>query len=74
MLTQMYEEWRAAPVPVDLARLWRELGVEQHGRRASLRDDAPLAEIRRAITARVASAPLEAAQSTDRATEAKRAE
>jgi hypothetical protein len=60
VLTQMYEEWRAAPVPVDLPRLWRELGIEEHGRRATLRDDAPLAEIRRAITARVAGAPLEA--------------
>jgi hypothetical protein len=27
------------------------LGVERHGRRATLNDDAPLAAIRRAITA-----------------------
>ncbi len=54
VLTQMYEEWRAAPVQVDLPRLWRELGVETRGRRAVLRDDAPLANIRRAITARAA--------------------
>jgi hypothetical protein len=51
VLTQMYEEWRAAPVQVDLPRLWRELGVEPQGRQATLRDDAPLAHIRRAITA-----------------------
>jgi hypothetical protein len=56
VLTQMYEEWRAAPVQVDLPRLWRELGVETRGRRAVLRDDAPLANIRRAITARAADA------------------
>ena len=56
VLTQMYEEWRAAPVQVDLPRLWRELGVEQQGRRAILRDDAPLASIRRAITARARAA------------------
>jgi hypothetical protein len=55
VLSQMYEEWRAAPVQVDLPRLWRELGVEQ-GRRAALRDDAPLADIRRAITARAPAA------------------
>jgi len=51
VLMQMYEEWRAAPVRPDLPRLWRDLGVELAGRRAMLRDDAPLAEIRRAITA-----------------------
>jgi hypothetical protein len=56
VLMQMYEEWRAAPVQVDLPHLWRELGVEQQGRRAMLRDDAPLADIRRAITARAPAA------------------
>ncbi len=56
VLTQMYEEWRAAPVQVDLPRLWRELGVELQGRRATLRDDAALADIRRAITDRALGA------------------
>lgn len=51
VLTQMYEEWRAAPVQVDLSTLWRELGVEPRGRRVVLHDDAPLAYVRRAITA-----------------------
>ena len=51
VLTQLYEEWRAAAVQVDLSKLWQELGVEPHGRRAVLHDDAPLAHIRRAITA-----------------------
>jgi hypothetical protein len=51
VLTQMYEEWRAAAVQVDLPKLWRELGVEPRGRRMVLHDDAPLAHIRRAITA-----------------------
>jgi hypothetical protein len=60
VLSQMYEEWRAAPVQVDLPRLWRELGVEQQGRRAALRDDAPLADIRRAITAPAPAAHLQA--------------
>jgi hypothetical protein len=70
----MYEEWRAAPVQVDLPRLWRELGVEQHGRRTMLRDDAPLAEIRRAITARIPAAHLQAAQAIDGPADAKKAE
>jgi hypothetical protein len=60
VLTQMYEEWRAAPVPVDLPRLWRELGVERQGWRATLHDDAPLADIRRAITARAPGAQPQA--------------
>lgn len=53
VLTQMYEQWRATPVEVDLPKLWRELGVEQYERRVLLHDDAPLAEIRRAITTRI---------------------
>ncbi len=60
VLTQMYEEWRAAPVHVDLPRLWRELGVEQQGRRVVLRDDALQADIRRAITARAHAASTQA--------------
>jgi len=50
VLMETYDQWRAKPVKVDLAALWRELGIDMQGRRAVLRDDAPLAEIRRAIT------------------------
>jgi hypothetical protein len=50
VLSELYEQWRAAPVQVDLEALWRDLGVERHDRRASLNEDAPLAAIRRAIT------------------------
>jgi hypothetical protein len=50
VLSELYEQWRATPVQVDLAALWRDLGVERDGRRASLNDAAPLAAIRRAIT------------------------
>jgi hypothetical protein len=53
VLTETYEAWRTQPVQVDLDDLWRQLGVERQGRRAVLRDDAPLADIRRAITAQV---------------------
>ncbi len=49
VLAEMYEQWRAKPVQVNLKQLWRDLGVEQVGRRAVLNDDAPLADIRRAI-------------------------
>jgi hypothetical protein len=53
VLTDTYEAWRTKPVQVDLDDLWRQLGVERQGRRAILHDDAPLADIRRAITARI---------------------
>jgi hypothetical protein len=42
---EQYRAWKDQPVRVDLAALWRELGVEA----AMLRDDAPLAAVRRAI-------------------------
>lgn len=44
-LSDMYAEVRDQPVPADLATLWRELGVDG----ATLRNDAPLAAVRRAI-------------------------
>jgi hypothetical protein len=50
VLMQMYGEWRAAPVNVDLEALWRELGVERQGASAVLNDEASLAYIRRSIT------------------------
>jgi hypothetical protein len=52
VLMETYEAWRAKPVQVDLDDLWRQLGVERQGRSAILHDDAPLADVRRAITAR----------------------
>jgi hypothetical protein len=52
VLTETYDAWRAKPIRVDLDELWRQLGVERQGRRSVLHDDAPLAHIRRAITAR----------------------
>jgi len=51
VLSELYEQWRATPVWVDLEALWRDLGVEPHGRRASLNGQAPLAAVRQAITA-----------------------
>jgi len=46
-LSRLYDEMKDRPVRVDLESLWRELGVEADG----LRDDAPLAPVRRAILA-----------------------
>jgi len=50
VLSELYEQWRATPMQVNLQALWHDLGVERNGSRASLNDKAPLAAIRRAIT------------------------
>lgn len=52
-LEELYDEMKASPHPVDLDSLWRDLGVEVNGRTVVFHDDAPSAEIRRSITARV---------------------
>jgi hypothetical protein len=48
-LEDLYAQMKDAPVTPDLMALWRRLGVEPDGASVRLRDDAPLAEIRRAI-------------------------
>ena len=50
VLSELFEQWRATPMQVDLEALWHHLGVERNGPRAALNDAAPLAAIRRAIT------------------------
>ncbi len=52
VLTELYERSRAHPGDWDLAVLWSDLGVELNGALVRLVDDAPLASIRAAITAR----------------------
>jgi len=48
-LEDLYEQMKAAPVSPDLVSIWRDLGVEPAGSTVRLRDDAPHAQIRRAI-------------------------
>jgi hypothetical protein len=52
VLENLYEEMKNKPVIVNLASLWKELGVQrsQNGD-ISFADDAPLASIRKSITA-----------------------
>lgn len=50
VLRQLYDKMKAAPAPVDLRQLWKELGVERRGHKILFHDDAPLAPIRRKIT------------------------
>jgi hypothetical protein len=50
VLTELYQQMKAKAVQCDLARLWDNLGVEPFGEIA-FNDRAPLAAVRRAITA-----------------------
>jgi hypothetical protein len=51
VLTEMYAKWSGAPVDVDLAVLWKELGVRRESGGISFDAKAPLAQVREAITA-----------------------
>ncbi|HXG17519.1 MAG TPA: hypothetical protein VNN62_00395 [Methylomirabilota bacterium] len=50
VLMELYARMKAAPADIDLADLWRRLGVKVQEDVVLFRDDAPLASIRRAIT------------------------
>lgn len=52
VLTKLYQRMQSTPVDVDLDDLWQRLGVEHVEGRISFNDAAPLAAVRRAITAR----------------------
>ena len=51
VLGELYERMKDQPAPVDLDALWRELGVHIESGRVRFDDAAPLAVVRRAITA-----------------------
>jgi hypothetical protein len=53
VLTDLYNKMKDQPVAVDLQEKWRQLGIEPDGSGVRLRDDAPEASIRRAITGTV---------------------
>jgi hypothetical protein len=52
VLIELYEEMRATPASPDLAQLWQRLGVKLLGDGIEFDDAAPIASIRRAITAK----------------------
>ncbi len=58
VLETLYEDMKDKPVAVNLANLWKELGIQrsQNGD-ISFIDDAPLASVRKAITAGTDSRP-----------------
>lgn len=51
VLGDLYAKWKDTPVQVDLGALWRELGIRPDGKSVRFAEDAPLAGVRRAITA-----------------------
>jgi hypothetical protein len=55
VLTDLYQGWKDTPVSVNLDQLWGELGVRSGPRGVDFDNEAPLAQIRRAIT----SSPLQ---------------
>src|ERR1700692_2755488 len=50
VLTDLYNKMKDHPLPVDLQEKWKQLGIQWDGSAVHLRDDAPEAAIRRAIT------------------------
>ncbi|MDB6136994.1 MAG: hypothetical protein JWO94_66 [Verrucomicrobiaceae bacterium] len=58
VLHDLYMKMRATSVQTDLEGLWRQLGIEHHDNHISFNDTAPLAAIRKAITAHPGVAPL----------------
>jgi hypothetical protein len=53
VLHELYEQMKATPVTVDLDSLWKKLGVRVVNGQVAFDDNAPLAGVRKAITARV---------------------
>jgi hypothetical protein len=60
VLSDLYSKWKDNPVKVDLASMWKELGIAADGKSVRLAEDAPMAAMRRAITAPRASKQAEA--------------
>jgi hypothetical protein len=50
VLVKQYEKMKDQPMNVDLADLWKELGVQGGGENIDFKEDAPLAAVRRSIT------------------------
>ena len=50
VMTELYNQMKDKPFAPDLNELWQRLGVELVEGRVRFRDDAPLAEVRKAIT------------------------
>ena len=52
VLMKLYERMRNSPMETDLTALWKELGIREENGTVLFQDDAPLAAVRKSITAR----------------------
>jgi predicted metalloprotease with PDZ domain len=57
VLADLYAQMKTTAVPTDLDELWRQLGVQVTRSGVTFDDRAPLAEIRKAITAPLRAEP-----------------
>jgi hypothetical protein len=57
VLTAMYRTWSTSPVPVDLEKLWGQLGIHRSGEEVEFSAAAPFAKLREAITTAKPAAP-----------------
>ncbi len=53
VLADLYDRMKSTPVQFDLADLWQKLGIRVTNGVVTFNDKAPLANIRKAITARM---------------------
>ena len=51
VLHELYDDMGSKPVKVDLGSLWHQLGIKRQGKTVVFDDTAPLANLRKAITA-----------------------
>jgi hypothetical protein len=50
VLRELYDAMKDKPVTVDLEAMWKDLGIARRGRTVLFDDQAPLTEVRKAIT------------------------
>jgi hypothetical protein len=55
VLSDLYAKWKDRAVEVDLASMWKDLGIASQRKSVHMAEDAPLAAIRRGITEPTAS-------------------
>ena len=61
VLTEMYAKWKDTPTPVDLDKLWSDLGIHSTADGIEFAADAPLSKVREAIASDPPHHPTSAA-------------
>lgn len=52
VLVDLYKQWMREPQFPDLNKIWSDLGIRIEGEKVNLDDNAPLADVRKALTAK----------------------